>query len=89
MLIPPLAIYSLGQVAASNAAGDYLLQRSGSGGKGVGMLRLSCDLGLVLGPAAVGALADIAGFRAPFLALPILTTLGAALTLTRLKRGVS
>jgi MFS family permease len=89
MLIPPLAIYSLGQVAASNAAGDFLLQRSGSGGKGVGMLRLSCDLGLVLGPAAVGALADIAGFRAPFLALPILTTLGAALTLTRLKRGVS
>ncbi|MGH2549553.1 MAG: MFS transporter, partial [Thermomicrobiales bacterium] len=86
MLIPPLALYSLGQVAASNAAGDFLLQRGGRGGKGVGMLRLSCDLGLVLGPAAVGALADIAGYRAPFMALPILTVLGTVITMTRLKR---
>jgi len=86
MLVPPLAIYSLGQVAASNAAGDFLLQRGGRGGKGVGMLRLSCDLGLVLGPAAVGALADIAGYRSPFLALPILTVAGAVLTIGRLKR---
>lgn len=85
MLIPPLALYSLGQVAASNAAGDFLLQR-GRGGQGVGMLRLSCDLGLVLGPAAVGALADIAGYRAPFFALPILTAVGAVITMTRLKR---
>ncbi|CAN5519959.1 hypothetical protein BH09CHL1_BH09CHL1_00810 [soil metagenome] len=86
LLIPPLALYSLGQVAASNAAGDFLLQRGGRGGKGVGMLRLSSDLGLVLGPAAVGALADIAGYRAPFMALPILTVLGAVLTITRMKR---
>lgn len=89
MLIPPLAVYSLGQVAASNAAGDFLLQRGGRGGKGVGMLRLSCDLGLVLGPAGVGALADIAGYRAPFLALPILTVAGALLTIARLKREPS
>lgn len=88
-LIPPLALYSLGQVAASNAAGDFLLQRGGRSGKGVGLLRLSCDLGLVLGPAAVGALADVAGYRSPFLALPILTVTGALVTMTRLKRARS
>jgi MFS family permease len=85
LLIAPLALYSLGQVCASNASGDFLLQQGGRGGKAVGMLRLSSDLGLVIGPLAVGIIADLAGYRSPFLFLPAITIAGTILTVARLR----
>jgi MFS family permease len=68
-----MAIYAIGAVASNIAAGDQLLRLGGQGGKAVGLMRLSSDVGLVLGPAAAGALADLAGAEAPFVALAVLT----------------
>ncbi len=85
-LIAPIALYSLGQVCASNAAGDFLLQRGGRGGKAVGLLRLSSDLGLVIGPLAVGLIADLAGYRSPFIFLSVVTAAGTLLTIVRLRQ---
>lgn len=70
---PAMAIYAIGAVASNIAAGDQLLRLGGQGGKAVGLMRLSSDVGLVLGPAAAGALADLAGAEAPFIALAVLT----------------
>jgi MFS family permease len=70
---PPLALYGLGMIAASNAAGDYVLERCGRNAAGIGLLRLTCDLGLVIGPFAAGALIDAFGERAPFYVLPALS----------------
>lgn len=70
---PAMAIYAIGAVASNIAAGDQLLRLGGQGGKAVGLMRLSSDVGLVLGPAAAGALADLAGAKAPFIALAVLT----------------
>jgi MFS family permease len=72
---PGMAIYAIGAVASNIAAGDQLLRLGGQGGKAVGLMRLSSDVGLVLGPAAAGALADLAGAEAPFVVLAILTVL--------------
>jgi hypothetical protein len=47
------------------------------------LVRLSSDVGLVVGPAAVGALADLAGIEAPFVVLAVLTVAAAAATLRR------
>jgi MFS family permease len=85
LLVPPLTLYSLGQVCSSNASGDFLLQQGGRGGKAVGMLRLSSDLGLVLGPLAVGLIADLAGYRSPFIFLSAITIAGTVLTIGRLQ----
>lgn len=85
LLIAPISLYSLGQVCASNASGDFLLQQGGRGGKAVGMLRLSSDLGLVLGPLAVGVIADVAGYRSPFVFLSAVTVAGTVLTIARLQ----
>jgi len=76
-LFPPLACYAAGQVAANSAAGDLLLRLGGHGGRAVGMVRLTSDVGLVVGPAAVGALADAAGVGAPFVVLAAVTALAA------------
>lgn len=76
-LAVPMACYAVGQVAANSAAGDLVLRLGGGGGRAVGMLRLSSDVGLVAGPAAVGVLADVAGVAAPFPALALLTAVGA------------
>ena len=46
------------------------------------MVRFSSDIGLVIGPAAVGALADLFGVAAPFAVLAALTT-GFALLIWR------
>lgn len=75
-LVVPMALYAVGQVAGNSAAGDLLL-RLGGGGRGVGMVRLTSDIGMVVGPAAAGALADAAGVEAPFVALAALSVLGA------------
>jgi MFS transporter, DHA1 family, multidrug resistance protein len=77
-LVVPMALYALGQVAGNTAAGDLLLRLGGGSGRAVGMVRLSSDIGLVVGPAAVGALADRAGVAAPFVLLAALSMAGAA-----------
>ncbi|GIW04786.1 MAG: MFS transporter [Thermomicrobiales bacterium] len=74
--VPALILYGTGQVAAGNASGDLVLQRGGRSGKAVGLVRLSGDLGLVVGPYLTGALADWRGYHTPFLALPLLTAFG-------------
>jgi len=68
-LAVPLALYAVGQVAGNSSAGDLILRLGGGGGRAVGAVRLSSDVGLVAGPAAVGALADAAGVAAPFAVL--------------------
>ncbi|MBA3338045.1 MAG: MFS transporter [Chloroflexia bacterium] len=85
----PLLIYAAGQVTCGSAAGDLVLRLGGQGGKAVGLHRLSSDLGLVLGPAAVGILADAAGVGAPFVALSFLAALASGITLLRRPRPVS
>ena len=70
-----MAVYAVGAVASNIAAGDQLLRLGGQGGKAVGLMRLSSDVGLVLGPAAAGVLADVAGAEAPFIVLAIVTVL--------------
>jgi MFS family permease len=65
-LIAPLALYAIGQVAGNSSAGDLILRLGSGGGRAVGAVRLSSDLGLVGGPAAVGVLVDAAGVAAPF-----------------------
>ena len=76
-LMLPMACYAVGQGTASSAAGDLLLRHGGGGGRAVGMVRLTSDVGLVVGPAGVGALADAAGVGAPFVALAALAAVAA------------
>jgi MFS family permease len=70
-LVIPMMLYAVGQVAGNSSAGDLILRLGGGGGRAVGAVRLSSDIGLVAGPAAVGALADAAGVEAPFVVLGI------------------
>ena len=86
-LILPMAIYSTGQVTAVTSSGDYILQRGGRSGQAVGWMRLSGDLGLVFGPVLVGLVADLFGYRSPFMLLPIVTATGVLLAVTRLRRS--
>lgn len=76
----PMLIYAVGQIGGNTSAGDLVLRAGGQGGRAVGMLRLSSDVGLVAGPAAVGLLADAAGAAAPFVALSALTATAAVLS---------
>jgi MFS family permease len=78
----PLMLYGAGQVAAVNSAGDIVLQRGHASLRAISLVRLSSDLGLVLGPVAIGLLADQFGLRAPFLALP--TMMGVAAVIAAL-----
>jgi len=78
-LLIPLVLYGSGMVAASNAGSDIVLQRGGLGSRAVGLVRLSSDLGLVLGPVIGGFLSDSYGYRAPFVALPIVTAIAIVL----------
>ena len=68
-LLAPMALYAVGQVAGNSSAGDLILRRGGGGARAVGAVRLSSDVGLVVGPATVGFLADVAGVEAPFVVL--------------------
>jgi MFS family permease len=76
-LVLPLVPYSAGQVLATNAAGDLVLHGAGRGGRAVGMVRLSSDCGLVVGPFVAGMLQDAAGFGAPFAVLPVISAVAA------------
>ena len=86
-LLVPMALYAVGQVAGNSSAGDLILRLGGGGGRAVGAVRLSSDIGLVAGPAAVGALADAAGVAAPFAVLGVVA-LGAMATVTLVARQV-
>lgn len=82
----PLALYAMGQVAGNSSAGDLILRLGGGGGKAVGAVRLSSDIGMVVGPALAGAIADVAGVEAPFSVLGVLTLLCAgAVVLSRFR----
>lgn len=69
----PVALYAMGQVAGNSSAGDLILRKGGGGGKAVGAVRLSSDIGMVVGPAAAGVIADVAGVEAPFWVLGALS----------------
>jgi MFS family permease len=84
-LLVPMALYAVGQVAGNSSAGDLILRLGGGGGRAVGAVRLSSDVGLVAGPAAVGALADAAGVTAPFAVLGVVA-LAAMATMSLLAR---
>jgi MFS family permease len=86
-LVLPMVIYSTGQVTAVTSAGDYILQKGGRSGQAVGWLRLSGDAGLVIGPVMVGFIADIAGYRAPFVILPLITITGVMMAIVSLRRA--
>ena len=77
-LLAPMALYAVGQVAGNSSAGDLILRLGGGGGRAVGAVRLSSDVGLVAGPAAVGALADAAGVAAPFAVLGVVALVAMA-----------
>src|SRR5215216_3817901 len=77
-LLVPMALYAVGQVAGNSSAGDLILRLGGGGGRAVGTVRLSSDIGLVAGPAAAGALADAAGVEAPFAVLGVVALLAMA-----------
>ena len=85
-LLAPMALYAIGQVAGNSSAGDLILRLGGGGGRAVGAVRFSSDVGLVAGPAAVGALADAAGVAAPFAVLGVVALAAmAAVTLVARK----
>ncbi|MDQ3412060.1 MAG: MFS transporter [Chloroflexota bacterium] len=79
-LFPPMALYAVGQITSNSAAGDLVLRLGGGGGRAVGLLRFTSDVGLVVGPLLIGLLADLAGVGAPFLVLCGLTATGAIAT---------
>lgn len=87
-LVLPMAFYALGIVSCNSAGGDLLLRLGGGGGRAVGMVRLTSDIGMVIGPAAAGALADAAGVTAPFVALAALSAAGAIVAAGALAAGV-
>jgi predicted MFS family arabinose efflux permease len=86
-LAGPLALYAMGQVAGNSSAGDLILRLGGGGGKAVGAVRLSSDIGMVVGPAVAGMIADAAGVGASFAALGILSlTCAGAVIISRFLR---
>ena len=87
LLYIPIVIYGIGQVGAVNAGGDIVLQASHGSSAAIGTLRLSSDLGLVIGPLLAGLVADRAGFGAPFFVLPMLMVLALGLAIGNLRRG--
>ena len=85
-LVLPLALYALGQVAGNSSAGDLLLRLGGGGGRAVGLVRLTSDLGLVVGPAAAGALTDGFGVASPFVVLALCSAAGAVVAFVAVTR---
>jgi MFS family permease len=77
----------MGQVAGNSSAGDLILRMGGGGGKAVGAVRLSSDIGMVVGPALAGVIADAAGVGASFSVLGVLSLVGAGtVAVSRLRR---
>lgn len=79
----PLALYAIGQVAGNSSAGDLILRLGGGGGKAVGAVRLSSDIGMVIGPALAGVIVDASGVEAPFSILGVLSLLCACVVTVR------
>lgn len=88
-LLAPMALYAVGQVMGNSAAGDLLLRLGGHGGRAVGLVRLTSDIGLVAGPATVGILADTAGVQSPFAALAVVTGAGAIVAWRSVRRSTA
>lgn len=87
ILAVPLALYAMGQVAGNSSAGDLILRLGGGGGKAVGAVRLSSDIGMVVGPAVAGVIADRAGLGASFVVLGVLSWCCALAVLVTRWRG--
>jgi MFS transporter, DHA1 family, multidrug resistance protein len=85
----PLVLYGVGQVAAVNAGGDVVLQRDGGSNRAIGLVRLSSDAGLVIGPIVAGAIADLLGYSAPFVALPAMMAVAGALAFWQASRRLA
>lgn len=81
MIAVPIALYGLGQVTATSAGGDIVLHLGGQSARAVGMVRFSSDLGLVLGPYVTGVISDSFGYRAPFVALPMMMVIASLFAL--------
>lgn len=83
----PLALYASGQVAGNSSAGDLILRIGGGGGRAVGAVRLSSDIGMVVGPAVAGLIADVAGVEASFATLGLISlTCAGAVFIARVRR---
>ena len=82
-MLAPMALYAVGEISANSAAGDLLLRMGGGGGRAVGMVRLSSDVGIVVGPAFAGWLADAAGLGAPFIAFGVLSAFAVVVLLAQ------
>ncbi|MGI9254270.1 MAG: MFS transporter, partial [Thermomicrobiales bacterium] len=86
----PASLYAIGEVAGNSAAGELLLKLGGGGGRAVGMVRITSDIGMVVGPLAAGMLVDHYGVRSPFIVFAALAAVGAAISfwvvLTRRQR---
>ncbi len=87
LLYVPIVIYGIGQVGSVNAGGDIVLQASHGSSAAIGTLRLSSDLGLVVGPLLAGLVADRYGFGAPFQVLPVLMLLALAMAIFNIRKG--
>lgn len=81
VFVVPASLYAIGEVAGNSSAGELLLRLGGGGGRAVGMVRITSDIGMVIGPLVCGMVVDHFGVRAPFLALAALTLVGAILAL--------
>jgi DHA1 family bicyclomycin/chloramphenicol resistance-like MFS transporter len=81
-LVVPMALYAVGQVAGNSSAGDLILRLGGGGGRAVGAVRLSSDVGLIAGPALAGVVADAAGAEAPFVVLGVIALAAMLLVLS-------
>lgn len=81
-LLLPMVLYALGEVSGNISAGDLVLRLGGGAGKAVGMVRLTSDLGMVLGPILAGVLADHYGVRAPFIAVGVMSFVAALMVLS-------
>ncbi|MFM8595436.1 MAG: MFS transporter [Chloroflexota bacterium] len=81
-LLLPMVLYALGEVSGNISAGDLVLRLGGGAGKAVGMVRLTSDLGMVLGPILAGVLADHYGVRAPFIAVGVMSSVAALMVLS-------
>lgn len=80
-LFVPMALYALGEIAGNSGAGEMLLRLGGGGGRAVGMVRVTSDVGMVVGPVVAGVLVDRSGVTAPFVALSALSLVAAAIAL--------
>lgn len=87
LLIPFLACWAGGMVAANMSAADLLLDRGGRGPRAVTLSRLTTDIAQVVGPAVVGVVVDLVGYPAPLAMLAALLVGGGGLAVREAFRG--